>query len=173
MKTDVYPFPLPEELFQKLNGGHKFSKLDLAEAYLQIPLDEKSTELTVIDTHQGLYKFKRLPFGLSSAPAIFQKFIEQLVRDIPGVACYLDDIIVTGRSEQEHLNNLQITMDKLHTSGLRLKLEKCQFFQDSVMYLGHILDNEGVCPHPDKVKAITAMPDPQNQSELNGDGAVL
>ena len=166
LKTDVYPFPLPEELFEKLNGGHKFSKLDLAEAYLQIPLDEKSTELTVINTHQGLYKFKRLPFGLSSAPAIFQKFIEQLVRDIPGVACYLDDIIVTGRSEQEHLNNLQMTMDKLHASGLRLKLEKCQFFQDSVMYLGHILDKEGVRPHPDKVKAITAMPDPQNQSEL-------
>ena len=166
LKTDVYPFPLPEELFQKLNGGHKFSKLDLAEAYLQIPLDEKSTELTVINTHQGLYKFKRLPFGLSSAPAIFQKFIEQLVRDIPGVACYLDDIIVTGRSEQEHLNNLQMTMDKLHASGLHLKLEKCQFFQDSVMYLGHILDKEGVRPHPDKVKAINAMPDPQNQSEL-------
>ena len=128
LKTDVYPFPLPEELFQKLNGGHKFSKLDLSETYLQIPLDEKSTELTAINTHQGLYKFKRLPFGLSSAPAIFQKFIEQLVRDIPGVACYLDDIMVTGRSEQEHLNNLQMTMDKLHYSGLRLRLEKCQLF---------------------------------------------
>ena len=58
LKTDVYPFPLPEELFHKLNGGHKFPKLDLAEAYLQIPLDEKSAELAVINTHQGLYKFK-------------------------------------------------------------------------------------------------------------------
>ena len=139
------------------------SYVDLAEAYLQIPLDEKSAELTVINTHQGLYQFKRLPFGLSSAPAIFQKFIEQLVRDIPGVACYLDDIMVTGRSEKEHLNNLQRTMDLLYSSGLRLKLQKCQ---DSVTYLGHILDKEGVRPHPDKVKAITAMPDPQNQSEL-------
>ena len=166
LKTDVYPFPLPEELFQKLNGGHKFSKLDLAEAYLQIPLDEKSNELTVINTHQGLYKFKRLPFGLSCAPAVFQKLIEQLVGDIPGVACYLDDIVVTGRSEQDHLNNLQKTMDKLNVSGFRLKLEKCQFFQDSVTYLGHILDREGIRPHPDKIKAITAMPEPQNQSEL-------
>ena len=163
LKTDVYPFPLPEELFQKLNGGHKFSKLDLAEAYLQIPLDEKSAQLTVINTHQGLYKFKRLPFGLSCAPAIFQKLIEQLVGDIPGVACYLDDIVVTGKSEQEHLDNLQKTMDKLN---LRLKLEKCQFFQDSVTYLGHILDNQGIRPHPDKIKAITAMPEPKNQAEL-------
>ena len=91
--------------------------------------------------------------------------IEQLV-DIPGVGCYLDDIVVTGRSEQEHLNNLQKTMDKLNVSGLHLKLEKCQFFQDSVTYLGHILDREGIRPHPDKIKAITAMPEPQNQSEL-------
>ena len=149
-----------------MNGGHKFSKLDLAEAYLQIPLDEQSNELTVINTHQGLYKFKRLPFGLSCAPAVFHKLIEQLVGDIPGVACYLDDIVVTGRSEQDHLNNLQKTMDKLNVSGLRLKLEKCQFFQDSVTYLGHILDREGIRPHPDKIKAITAMPEPQNQSEL-------
>ena len=85
LKTDVYSFPLPEELFHKLNGGHKFSKLDLAEAYLQILLDEKSTELAVINTHQGLYKFKQLLFGVSCAPAVFQKFIEQLVGDIPGV----------------------------------------------------------------------------------------
>ena len=102
LKTDVYPFPLPEELFQKLNGGHKFSKLDLAEAYLQTPLDEKSAELAVINTHQGLYKFKRLPFGLRCACAVIQKFIEQLVGDIPGVACYLDDSVVTGRPEHEH-----------------------------------------------------------------------
>ena len=166
LKTDVYPFPLPEELFQKLNGGHKFSKLDLAEAYLQIPLDEKSAQLTVINTHQGLYKFKRLPFGLSCAPAIFQKLIEQLVGDISGVACYLDDIVVTGKTKQEHLDNLQKTMDKLNASGLRLKLEKCQFFQDSVTYLGHILDEQGIRPHPNKVKAITAMPEPKNQGEL-------
>ena len=143
-----------------------FSKLDLAEAYLQIPLEEKSAELTVINTHQGLYKFKRLPFGISCVPALFQKLTEQLVGDIPGVACYLDDIVVTGRSEQEHLNNLHNTMERLKMAGLRLKLEKFQFFKDSVTYLGHILDKEGVRPHPDKIKAITSMPVPKNQSEL-------
>ena len=134
LKTDVYLFPLPEELFQKLNGGHKFSKLDLAEAYLQVPLEEASSELTVINTHQGLYKYKRLPFGLSCAPALFQKLIEQLVGNIPGVACYLDDIVVTGCSEQDHLSHLRLVMEKLNTAGLHLKLEKCQFFQESVPY---------------------------------------
>ena len=73
--------------------------------------------------------------------------------DIPGVACYLDDIVVTGRSEQEHLSNLQKIMDNLNVSGLRLK-------SDGVTYLGHILDKEGIRPHPDKIKAITTMPEP-------------
>ena len=83
----MYPFPLPEELFHKLNGGHKFSKLDLADAsaYLQIPLDEKSADLVVINTRQGLYKYKHLPFGLSCALAVFQKLMEQIVSDIPEV----------------------------------------------------------------------------------------
>ena len=166
LKTDVYPFPLPKELLHKLNGSHKVSKLDLAEAYLQILLDEKSAELAVINTHQGLCKFKQLPFGVSCAPAVFQKFIEQLVGDTPGVACYQDDIVVTGRSEQEHLNNLQKTMHKFKASGLHLKLGKCQFFQGSITYLGHIQDKDGVQPHSGKIEAITAMPEPQNQSEL-------
>ena len=105
-------------------------------------------------------------FGLSCAPAVFQKLTEQTVGDIPGVACYLDDIVVTGKCEQEHLTNLQKTMERLNTTGLRLKLDKCHFFQDSITYLGHIVDKEGVWPHPDKIKAITEMPEPKNQAEL-------
>ena len=140
LANDVYPFPLPEELFQKLNAVHKFSKLNLAEAYLQVPLEEASSELTVINTHQGLCRYKHLPLGLSCAPALFQKLIEQLVGDIPGVACYLDDIIVIGCSEQVHLSHLRLVMEKLNTTGLHLKLKKCHFFQESVTYLGHVLD---------------------------------
>ena len=92
--------------------------------------------------------------------------MEQIVGDIPGVACYLDDIVVTGKCEQEHLVSLQKTMEHLNTAGLRLKLDKSNFFQDSITYLGHILDKEGIRPHPDKIKVITAMPEPKNQSEL-------
>ena len=106
LKNDVYPLPLLEELFHKLNGGTKFTKLDLADAYLQIKLDESSKQLVVLNTHQGLYRYKRMPFGLSCAPAIFHRIIEQTIGDIPGVACYLDDIIVTGKTETDHLTNL-------------------------------------------------------------------
>ena len=92
--------------------------------------------------------------------------MEQIVGDIPGVACYLDDIVVTGKCEQEHLMNLQKTMEHLNTTGLRFKLDKCHFFQDSITYLGHIVDKEGVRPHLDKIKAIAEMPEPKNQAEL-------
>ena len=117
----------------------------------------------MINTHQGLYKYKRLPFGLSCAPAVFQKLIEQMVSHIPGVACYLDDIVVTGKDEQQYLINLQKTMECLKATGLCwIKLEKCQF-----LLTVSLLDEQGVCPHPDKIKAITAMPEPKSQSELH------
>ena len=77
--------------------------------------------------------------------------------DIPGVACYLDDIVVTGCSEQDHLSHLRLVMEKLNTAGLRLKLEKCHFFQESVTYLGHVLDKAGIQPHPDQSNYCHAM----------------
>ena len=166
LKNDVYPLPLPEELVHKLNGGTQFTKLDLADAYLQIRLDENSKQLVVLNTHQGLYRYKRMPFGLSCAPAIFQRIIEQTLADIPGVACYLDDIIVTGKTEKEHLTNLQKTLDRLKESGLRLRKSKCSFLQTSVVYLGHIIDKDGVRPQTDKVEAIQKMPLPKDQKEL-------
>ena len=147
-----------EELFHKLNGGTKFTKLDLADAYLQIKLDESSKQLVVLNTHQGLYRYKRMPFGLSCAPAIFQRIIEQTVGDIPCVACYLDDIIVTGKTETDHLTNLQRTLERLKESGFRLRKSKCSFFQSSVVYLGHVIDKDGIRPLTNKVEANLKMP---------------
>ena len=166
LKTDIYPLPLPEELFQSLNGGSKFSKIDLADAYLQIELDEESKKLVVVNTHKGLYQYQRLPFGLSCAPALFQKIIDQTIADIPGVVCYLDDIIVTGKTDQEHISNLQKALKRLKTAGFHLKKEKCKFFQSQVQYLGHIIDKDGIRPVPEKIKAIVDMPEPNNPKEL-------
>ena len=166
LKNDVYPLPLLEELFHKLNGGTKFTKLDLADAYLQIKLDESSKQLVVLNTHQGLYRYKRMPFGLSCAPAIFQRIIEQTVGDIPGVASYLDDIIVTGKTETDHLTNLQRTLERLKESGFRLRKSKCSFFQSSVVYLGHVIDTDGIRPLTNKVEAIRKMPLPEDPKQL-------
>jgi len=118
LKTDIDPFLLPEELFHKLNQGCKFSKIDLVDAYLQIELDAESRNLVVINTHQGLYHYKWLPFGLSCAPAVFQKIVEKVIQNIPGTANYLDDIIVTCGTEKEHLANLALTLAKAQRKWL-------------------------------------------------------
>ena len=102
-KVDSYP--LPNDLFTSLAGGQTFSKLDLASAYLQIPLDEASRKVLTINTHKGLYKYKRLPFGVSPAPTICQRTMETILQGLQGVCVYLDDLI-TGKSNEEHLVNL-------------------------------------------------------------------
>ena len=94
---------------------------------------------------------------------MFQKIVEKVIQGIPGTANYLDDIIVT---EKEHLTNLQLTLSKLKESGFRLRRDKCKFFQDTVEYLGHIIDNQGIYPQPAKIDAIANMPYPKNIAEL-------
>ena len=138
LKNDVYHLTLPEELSYKLNGGRKFTELDLADAYLQIKLDNSSKQLVVLNTHQQLCYYKRMPFGLSCALAILQRIIEQAI----GVACYLDDIIITGKTEADHLTSLQRTLERLKERGFRLRKSKCSFIQPSVVNLGHIINKE-------------------------------
>ena len=106
LEVDQHPLPNPEELFVTLSGGEKYSKLDLSRAYQQILLDEDSREYVTINTHKGLYRPTHLPFGVSSASAIFQSKIEQVLQGIPMVVCRVDDILVSGKNDQEQLNNL-------------------------------------------------------------------
>lgn len=103
----VYPLPKIEEPFASLAGGRFFSKLDLSHVYLQVMLNEESKHLVTMDTHKGLFHFNRLPFGVASVPAIFQRVIEGIFKGIPGVSIYLDDILITGKPEEEHLTNLE------------------------------------------------------------------
>ena len=145
-----------------LTGGRSFSKLDLAAAYQQMLLDDESARLVTINTHQGLYECNRLPFGVASAPAVFQRAMDS----IPFVICYLDDILVTGRSDQEHLIHLEEVFRRLHEHGIRLKKDKCHFFQSYVEYLGHVIDARGVHTSEKKVQAIVEAPAPQNLHEL-------
>ena len=143
-KLDRYPIPKISDLFAKLRKGKLFSKLDLSHAYQQLPLEEESKKYTVINTHKGLFRYTRLPFGISSAPGIFQRVIESLLQGVKGVVVYLDDILVTGNMEEMHLRALEEVLSRLERAGLKVKQSKCKFMQRSVTYLGHVIDADGL-----------------------------
>ena len=165
LDVDQYPLPKPEDLFATLAGGKKFSKLDLSKAYQQLPLDEDSMQYVTINTYRGLYRYTRLPFGVASAPAIFQKLMDSVLQGIPNVICYLD-ILVTGVNDNDHHRNLASVFERLQQHGFWLKQEKCAFMQESVEYLGHRIDAEGLHSLPSKVDAIVNAPEPRNVQEL-------
>ena len=165
-KAESYPLPRAVDLFAKVSGGKTFSKLDIRSAYQQIPLQESSQECVTINTPKGLFRYKRLPFGVHSAPAIFQRAMEGLLRDIPSTVVYIDDILVTGSTEEEHLQNLEAVLSRLEEEGLTLKKEKCQFMMEEVEYLGHVISAEGLRPATSKARAILEAPTPKNVSQL-------
>ena len=165
-KLDNYPIPKVEDLFSTLAGGKVFSKIDLSQAYQQLPLEEESKKYVVINTHKGLFRYTRLPFGISSAPGIFQRVMENILQGISNVVVYLDDILLSSATESDHLQLIDQVLDRLEKVGLRARKNKCQFFVPSVTYLGHRIDAEGLHPLPDKVQAIQEAPPPTNVQEL-------
>ena len=166
LDVDQYPLPRPEDLFATLAGGKYFSTLDLSHAYNQIVLDDDARHFLTINTHRGLYRYTRLPFGVASAPSLFQKAMDQIIQGIDGVLCYLDDILVSGKSKEEHLENLQKVLQRLKEHGLRVKKTKCSFMKTSVRYLGHYIDADGIHATDDKIEAIVNAPTPKNVTEL-------
>lgn len=138
------PVPRVGELFAKLSGGVKFTKLDLKDAYQQIELDPESRKYVTISTQRGLYLYLRLPFSVSSAPALFQHEMENILRDLEHVVVYFDDILVTGANDEEHLKDLNVVLSRLEKAGLKLRLDMCKFSQPEVEYLGHIMSAEGL-----------------------------
>ncbi len=165
-KLDAYPIPKLDDLYTKLAGGTTFTELDLSHAYEQMLVDEESKKFMTINTHKGLYRYNRLPYGVSSAPGIFQRTMEGLLHDIPHVGVLLDNILITGATDEEHLNNIETVLKHLFDAGLRLKRSKCQFMKSSLECLGHRIDAEGFHPVPAKVEAIQHAPSPNNVSEL-------
>ena len=141
-------------------------ELDISQVYQQIELDETSRKYTVTNTHRGLFEFKRLPFGILSAPAVFQHIMDNLLQGIQGVVVYLDDILITRKTEQEHLATLDTVLSRLKTAGLRLNKTKCSLMTESVQYLGHTIDSKGLHLIAEKVTAICDAPIPKNVTQL-------
>ena len=164
--VESYPIPHIEDLLASFGNAKVFSKLDVSHAYQQLEFDDDSKYFVTITTHKGLYKYNRLPFGVASAPAIFQRTMETLLRDVGNVCVYIDDILVCGSTEGEHLATLHRVLERLQQAGFRLKLAKCIFNVPSVEYLGYVITASGVRPVEKKVSAILKAPAPKNMTEL-------
>ncbi|KAL4008501.1 hypothetical protein ACER0C_002353 [Sarotherodon galilaeus] len=166
LRIDQYPLPRIEDILTAVAGGKHFSKIDLAQAYLQMEVEETSRKYLVINTHKGLYQYNRLVFGIASAPAVWQRAMDQVLQGIPGTQCFLDDIIVTGVDEETHLANLTAVLARLEKYGLRANKNKCEFFKDAIEYCGHKIDRHGFHKTKDKVEAVLKAPEPKNVSQL-------
>ena len=162
-----YHYPLsPEEVFNKLNGGKVFSKIDLSKAYPQIPVEENSSKLLCINTHRGLYKFDRLVFGIKVAPAIFQQVMDTMLGGCDFTFAYLDDIVISSKTKELHREHLNKVFTQIQEFGFKVKEAKCDFCMNKIKYLGHIIDKDGRHPNPERATAIKDMPAPDNVTTL-------
>jgi hypothetical protein len=166
LNVDQYPLPRIDEIFVTLAGGQKFTKIDLRQAYLHLEVDDESKPLMTINTHKGLYRYNRLLFGIAAAPAIWQRTMDQVLNGLGGVQCMLDDMIITGSSDEMHLHNLRNVLQRLQNYGLRANLQKCYFLKENVTYCGHEISAEGLRKTPDKIQAVRETPTPKNVKEV-------
>ena len=167
-KKDAYPLPRTQEVFDQLRGAEIFSTLDLKSGYWQMPMGEASKEKTAFTCHLGLYEFNRLPFGLTNAPALFQRAVASVLTGLIGrsVMLYIDDIVVFSKTEEEHAKHLREVFQRLRTAGLQLKLTKCSFGKKEIDLLGHRVDAIGIRPLPERVEAVKRMAPPRTAREV-------
>ncbi|XP_055909199.1 uncharacterized protein K02A2.6-like [Eupeodes corollae] len=158
--------PRVEEMLYKVRGGKFFAKIDLSDAYLQVELDDESKEFMVVNTVMGLYQCQRLPFGVASAPAIFQRLVEQVIAGVRQCGNYIDDIIVAAETTHEFLDTLREIFERLKSYGLVCKREKCILLETEIEFLGHIISETGIRPSDSKVIAIKELPRPTNVKDV-------
>ena len=129
-------------------------------------LNEESRKFTTVNTFRGMYQFRRMPFGVASASAIFQRTIESVVRGAPHMIVRANDILVSGLDDEEHLVNVNEVLSRLERAGLRAKRQKCGFMLPKVIYMGYTVNEFGHYPDKTKVEALLNGPEPDNVSKL-------
>lgn len=169
---NAYPLPRIDDLLDKIQGAKFFSSLDLLSGYHQLSLQPSDVPKTAFKTHVGLFEYKVLSFGLTNAPSVFQSVMNNVFSKHnmlnKFVLVYMDDILILSKTFEEHLQHLDKVFSVLQSEGLSVKLKKCQFFQDELKFLGHVISPDGIKPDPDKIKTVDEYPLPQTQTELKG-----
>ena len=166
IKREHYPMRTIEEVVTRMPNAQVFSVLDANSGFWQVQLDHESSKLCTFNTPFGRYRFKRLPFGISSAQDVFQSTMSEMFEDIEGVEVVVDDLLIWGETETEHDERLRKVLERTRQCNLKLNKEKSQIKLSEIHYIGHILNKEGLKPDPEKVKAICTMKSPESKEEL-------
>lgn len=166
---DSFALPRMEEIFDCLHGARYFTTLDMKSGYFQVEVEEEHKERTAFTVGaMGFYEYNRMPFGLTNAPATYQRLMQECLGNLNMSICliYLDDLIIFSKTFEEHLERLDIILERLKECNLKLAPEKCVFFQPEVKFLGHVVTSNGISTDPDKVDKVRNWPVPSNSDEL-------
>ncbi|XP_056009456.1 uncharacterized protein K02A2.6-like [Ostrea edulis] len=168
IEIDQYPLPRVDDIFSSLTGGHHFTKIDLKNAYLQMEVEEDQRKLLTINTHKGLFQFNKLMFGVASAPAVWQRAMDQVLQGILRVHCMIDDMIITGCTRENHIENLEKVLSRLQAFNLKANIKKCDIFKESIKFCGHKIDRCGLHKTEEKVRAVVNTNYPSSVTEFLG-----
>ena len=166
VQREAFVLPTVDETMAKLTGATVSSALDTKKGFWKVPLVETSQPLTTFITPFGRFKFLRLPFGISSAPEIFQRRLMGILDGIPGVCIFVDDILIFGSSVKEHDIALRLVEGALQAAHVTLNADKSQLRQSSFRFLGHVISSAGVRPDPERVAALRSLPAPTDVASL-------
>ena len=165
----LVPLPKIDKIYAQLQGSKIFSALDMRSGYFNIELSEEAKPKTAFvpgGPHGSKYQFNRCPFGLSQAPAYFQRLVHEVLRGLPFTFGYLDDILIFSSGVEVHLEHLRKVFLRLREAKLKLKASKCSFFKKHIQYLGHLVSGDGIEPLPEKLEAVENMPPPKTPKEV-------
>ena len=167
-ENDAFPLPRIQDCLDAVSGSAIFTTVDMTSGYHQVPVKETDIPKTAFVTKYGLYEFTRMPMGLKSSAQTFQRVMELALQGLQWSICliYLDDVIIFSRTFDEHIQRLKLVLQRVRQAGLKIKPEKCQFFQTEVTFLGHVVTGNGVRPNPENLAKIKQWPQPKSVTQI-------
>ncbi|GFS77486.1 retrovirus-related Pol polyprotein from transposon 17.6 [Trichonephila clavipes] len=160
---DKFPLPIIEDVLDTLQEAKVYSTLDLRNGFFHVDVDEDCRKYTSFVVPDGQFEFNKVPFGLSTSPGVFQRYVSSIFRDLTRkgiVISYLDDLVIPAKNEQEGLEKLTIIFEVAKKYGLEIKFKKCQFLKKKIEFLGHIVESGTIKPSPTKTLAVRKFPEP-------------